>query len=57
MLHDALDYTQASFWDAYRFSQRLLVQVLDECVMNSVENTVDRTINKCRELPSEVIVE
>ena len=57
LLHDAIDYTQEGFWDLYRFSQRLLVCVLDETVLNSVENTVDRTINKCRELPSEVIVE
>lgn len=57
LLHDALDYTQATFWDAYRFGQRLLVQVLDETVLNSVENGVDRAINKFHEVPAEVVVE
>jgi hypothetical protein len=55
--HCLVDATQESFWEVYRFSQRVLVQVLDETVLNSVENGVDKTINTFHQLPSEVLVE
>ncbi len=57
LLHGVVDKTQAGFWEVYRFSQRILVQVLDETVLNSLENGVDRAINKFDQLPAEVIVE
>jgi hypothetical protein len=57
LLHGMVDCTQEGFWDVYRFSQRLLVQVLDETVLNCLENSVDRAINKFDQLPAEVIVE
>lgn len=57
LMHGMIDYTQESFWDVFRFSQRVLVEVLDETVLNSVENGVDRMINKFHQIPSEVIVE
>ncbi len=57
LLHGAVDGTQLGFWEIYRFSQRLLVQVLDETVLNSLENGVDRTINHFDRLPSEVRIE
>ncbi len=56
-LHGMVDCTQEGFWDIYRFAQRILVKVLDETVLNSLENGVDHTINKCRKLPSEIRVE
>jgi hypothetical protein len=55
--HCVVDSTQASVWEVYRFAQRILVQVLDETVLNSLENGVDRTINTFHQLPSEVLVE
>jgi hypothetical protein len=55
--HHIVDETQESVWEVYRFAQRLLVQVLDETVLNSVENGVDRAINTFHQLPSEVRVE
>ena len=57
MLHGAVDFTQETFWDVYRFSQRILVQVLDETALNCLENTVDRAINHFDPLPAEVIVD
>ncbi len=54
--HGIVDATQAGFWETYRFAQRILVQVLDETVLNSLENGVDRTMNTFHQLPSEVIL-
>ncbi|MGQ0636461.1 MAG: alkaline phosphatase family protein [Planctomycetaceae bacterium] len=52
-----IDAVQDSFWELYRFAQRVIVQVLDEVVLNSVENGVDATINSVRSTPSEVLVD
>lgn len=52
-----IDTVQGSFWEVYRFSQRLIVQLLDEVVLNSVENGVDATINSVRSTPAEVLAE
>jgi hypothetical protein len=57
LLHGVVDSTQEGFWEVYLFSQRIMVQVLDETVLNCLENCVDKTINKFHPLPSEVIVE
>lgn len=52
-----IDTVQGSVWEVYRFTQRILVQVLDEVVLNGVENSVDSTINTFRSTPAEVLVE
>jgi hypothetical protein len=56
-LHGFVDCTQEGFWEAYRFSQRIVVELLDETALNSLENGVDRTINHFHKLPAEIIVD
>lgn len=52
-----IDTVQGSFWELYRFAQRLIVQLLDEVVLNNIENGVDATVNSVRSTPAEVIVD
>jgi len=52
-----IDRTQWSFWEVYRFGQRLVLQIVDETVMNGVENAVDGTINGAGKPPAEIRVE
>jgi hypothetical protein len=49
----AVDGVQATFWELYRFAQRVLVEVLDETILNGVENTVDAGVNLNRATPAE----
>lgn len=51
-----IDSVQSGFWETYRFSQRVGVQLLDEVLLNSIENGVDSSINVFRSTPAEVIV-
>lgn len=52
-----IDGVQYSFWEVYRFTQRIVAEVLDETILNGVENGVDATVNSLRSTPAEVIVE
>lgn len=52
-----IDTVQGSFWEIYRFAQRVLVEILDETVLNGVENGVDSTINIMRSTPAEIVVD
>ena len=52
-----IDTVQSSFWEVYRFAQRILVEILDETILNGVENGVDSTINIMRSTPSEIVVD
>jgi arylsulfatase A-like enzyme len=52
-----IDTVQGSVWEIYRFSQRILIQVLDEVVLNGIEDGVDMTINAFRTTPAEVPAE
>jgi hypothetical protein len=56
-IHAGIDGVQGGFWEVYRFTQRLVVQVLDETIINGIENSADRTMNSFREQPSEIIVQ
>lgn len=55
-VHWTLDAAQLSIWEVYRLAQRVAVQVVDETLINSIENGADRTINRFRQMPAEVIV-
>ncbi len=57
VLQSAVDQTQGAFWDVYRFTQRVMMKVLDETMLNGVENTTDRVLNSRRQIPAEVIVQ
>jgi arylsulfatase A-like enzyme len=52
-----IDGVQYSFWEVYRFAQRIIAEVLDETILNGVENGVDATINTFRSTPAEIIVD
>lgn len=54
--NSAIDALQGSFWEVYRFAQRVLVEVLDETILNGIEDHVDSTINAYRATPAETIV-
>ena len=49
----AVDGVQATFWELYRFAQRVIVEVLDETILNGVENTIDAGVNSTRATPAE----
>lgn len=51
-----IDTVQGSAWELYKFTQRIIVKVLDEVVLNGIENSVDSTISNFRTTPAEVIV-
>ena len=54
LLHGSVDATQKGFWNLYGFGQRTLVQLLDETLIQSIENSTDRTLNAARPMPAEV---
>jgi hypothetical protein len=53
LMHGTIDAAQDIFWGGYRFVQRVAIQVLDERILNGVENTVDRSVNRFRTVPAE----
>ena len=57
LLTQGVDLVQTGLWEGYRFAQRVIVQVLDEAILNGLENTTDRTINRFRKTPAESIVQ
>ncbi len=48
---DAVQYT---FWEMYRFGQRVVIQVVDEGMLNSIEHGTDRALNGLRRIPNEI---
>ena len=52
-----MDLTQAGFWELWRYTQRIIVQVLDETILNGIEDNADRTMNSLRAKPAEIVVE
>ncbi len=56
LTHSTIDTLQSTIWELYRFSQRVVVEVLDETVLNGIENTTSRAINFFRTQPAEVII-
>lgn len=57
MINDGIDVTQSVFWETFRFTQRLMAELLDETIINSLEDTTDRAINVFRRTPADVIVD
>jgi arylsulfatase A-like enzyme len=57
VVNKIVDGIQCTFWEGYRFGQRIIAELLDEQLLNSIENTTDRTINSFREQPAEVVVD
>jgi hypothetical protein len=51
-----IDTLQDGIWEVYRFAQRVIVEVLDENVLNSIENNTDNAINAFRAQPAEIVV-
>ncbi len=56
-IDDPIDTAQSGIWEVYRFAQRVAMQVVDETIINSIENETDRTINRFRMQPAEIVVE
>jgi hypothetical protein len=48
----AVDGFQNGFWEVYSFSQRLLMSVLDEKLVNGMENRIDAAVNAYGKLPA-----
>lgn len=55
-LDASVDLSQAAVWETYRFAQRLLIKLLDETAINTVEDGVNHVLNRCRRPPAEVVV-
>ncbi|HUG17684.1 MAG TPA: alkaline phosphatase family protein [Planctomycetaceae bacterium] len=53
VVHGTIDVAQRVVWEGYRFAQRVAVQILDEKLLNGVEDSVDRTVNRFRVVPAE----
>eukprot|EP00913_Durusdinium_trenchii_P008862 g8328.t1 len=53
-LHTGIDAAQTGFWEVYRFGQRIVAQVVDESILNSLEDGTDRVINRFRMQPAEI---
>lgn len=54
LFHGSIDVTQRGFWNLYGFGQRTLVQLLDETLIQSAENSTDRVLNAARPMPAEI---
>ena len=57
VVHTVVDGMQTGFWNVYTFLQRVVIQILDESLINSIENGTDESINSFRRLPAETIVD
>ena len=55
--NSVIDSVQGGFWEAYRWGQRVIAELLDEVILNNVENGVDSAVNAFRSTPAEVIVD
>ncbi len=57
VFHGAIDGTQNGFWEAYRFAQRVLIEVLDESILSGLEDRTDGLVNGLRRQPAETLVD
>jgi arylsulfatase A-like enzyme len=55
-VNKAVDGTQWWLWETYRFTQRVAGGFLDEKVLNSIQDGVDKNLNRFRLLPAEIVV-
>ncbi|MEW4527306.1 alkaline phosphatase family protein [Maioricimonas sp. JC845] len=56
LVNRTIDGVQQTFWDVYRFGQRLVIEVVDEGIVNGVEDGTSYLLNRWRRLPSEQVV-
>lgn len=53
-VHAAIDATQWGFWGAYGFTQRVVMQTIDETIIQNIENSTDKALNATRPMPAEI---
>jgi lipoprotein NlpI len=56
VVNDGIDDVQEGVWELYRFTQRLVAQIVDETVLNGLEDGTARAINSFHRVPAEVRV-
>jgi hypothetical protein len=56
LVNKAVDRAQWWLWEAYRFGQRLGGELIDEKVLNTLEDGVDKNLNRFRLQPAEIVV-
>lgn len=56
LLNGGIDLTQKAIWGTYQFLQRAVIELLDEDILNGLENGVDRSVNRFRQVPAEEVV-
>ena len=49
-----VDAAQYTFWETYRFGQRVIIKLVDETVLNNIEHGADRALNGFRRIPNEI---
>jgi hypothetical protein len=49
-----VDAAQYTFWETYRFGQRVVIKLVDETLLNTVESGADRALNSFRRIPNEI---
>ncbi|MCA9116897.1 MAG: alkaline phosphatase family protein [Planctomycetaceae bacterium] len=54
-INRGVDRAQWGFREGYRTGQRLVMQLLDETLINGLENSTDRAVNRFRQHPAEII--
>jgi hypothetical protein len=55
VLNKAVDGTRWWLWETYRFASRLGGELVDEKLLNSLEDGVDKNLNRFRLQPAEVV--
>jgi hypothetical protein len=56
VVNKAVDGTRWWLWETYRFASRLGGELVDEKLLNSLEDGVDKNLNRFRLQPAEVVV-
>ncbi|QDU37617.1 Type I phosphodiesterase / nucleotide pyrophosphatase [Maioricimonas rarisocia] len=56
LVNRTIDGVQQTFWDAYRFGQRVVIEIVDEGIVNGVEDGTSYLLNRWGRVPSEQIV-
>ena len=56
LVNKAVDQTQWWLWDAYRFGERVVGGFVDEKLLNSLQDGVDKNLNRFRLQPAEIVV-
>jgi arylsulfatase A-like enzyme len=56
-VNKVVDGVQFWFWDTYRFGERVAGEWLDEGLLNGIEDATDRSLNRSRLQPAEMIID